>query len=99
MRFKSLGVTDIYLGSLDKQKDLLDFCTKNSLAYADILYMGDDLPDYDVMTLAGVPCTPADGVSQIKELAKYISPFKGGEGCVRDVIEQVLRAQNSWPHV
>lgn len=99
VRFQNLGVTDIYLGSLDKLNDFTDFYYKHSLSPEDILYMGDDIPDFDVMKKVGIPCAPADAVPQIKDLAKYISPFKGGDGCVRDVIEQVLRAQNYWPNV
>lgn len=98
-RFKGLGVTDIYLGSLDKMSDFTDYCYKYSLKPEEILYMGDDLPDYDVLQKVGVSCCPSDAVSQIKGIVKYISPFKGGEGCVRDVIEQVLRVQNHWPYV
>ncbi|HUW07066.1 MAG TPA: HAD-IIIA family hydrolase [Williamwhitmania sp.] len=98
-RFQGLGVTDIYLGSRDKLSDFNDFCGKHSIAPVDLLYMGDDLPDYEVMKQAGIPCAPADAVPQIKDLAHYISPYKGGEGCVRDVVEQVLRAQNYWPYV
>ena len=60
--------------------------------------MGDDLPDYEVMQVCGVPCCPADAVSEIKNLSLYVSSQKGGEGCARDVIEQVLRLQNKWPY-
>ena len=98
-RFKGLGVTDIYLGSLDKMADFTDFCFKYSIQPEDILYMGDDVPDYEVLQKVGMSCCPADAASQIKGIVKYISPFKGGEGCVRDVIEQVLRVQNYWPYV
>ena len=98
-RFQGLGITDVYLGSLDKMNDFSDFYFKYSLAPEDILYMGDDVPDYEVLQKAGMSCCPADASSQIKGIVKYISPFKGGEGCVRDVIEQVLRVQNHWPHV
>jgi 3-deoxy-D-manno-octulosonate 8-phosphate phosphatase (KDO 8-P phosphatase) len=58
--------------------------------------MGDDLPDYEVMKRAGIPCCPADAVEEIKSVAQYISPFAGGEGCARDVIEQVLRLHGRW---
>ena len=98
-RFQGLGITDIYLGSLDKLNDFTDFYFKYSLKPEDILYMGDDLPDYEVLQKVGMACCPADAVAQIKGMVKYVSPFKGGEGCVRDVIEQVLRLQNHWPYV
>lgn len=96
MRFRGLGITDIYLGSSYKPDDLLDFRMKYDLQPEEILYMGDDLPDYEVMKSAGVPCCPADAVEEIKSVSHYISPFKGGHGCARDVIEQVLRLHGRW---
>ena len=62
-----------------------------------ILFMGDDVPDWEAMNLVGLPACPTDAVSEIKELSCYLSPFKGGEGCVRDVIEKVLKLNNHWP--
>jgi 3-deoxy-D-manno-octulosonate 8-phosphate phosphatase (KDO 8-P phosphatase) len=96
MRFEGLGVKDIYMKCCNKVDHFNDFCTKYNLTSADILYMGDDLPDYHVMKIAGVPTCPCDAAEEIKSLSKYISAIKGGEGCVRDVIEQVLRAQEKW---
>jgi len=96
LRFRGLGITDIYLGSNDKKEDFNDFIYKYDLQAGEVLYMGDDLPDYEVLKMAGVPCCPADAVEEIKSLAHYISPFKGGTGCVRDVIEQVLRLHGRW---
>ena len=96
LRFKGLGITDIYLGSTYKTDDYKDFLFKYDLKPEEILYMGDDLPDYEVMKMSGVPCCPADAVEEIKTVAHYISPFKGGKGCVRDVIEQVLRLHGRW---
>ena len=95
-RFKRLGVTDIYLKSTDKIKDFEDFYFKYGLDPDDILYMGDDVPDIEVMKRAGVPTCPADSVPEVKLLAKYISDLKGGEGCVRDVLEQVMRLHGKW---
>lgn len=95
-RFKGLGITDIYLGSSYKKDDFQDFIIKYELEPEDVLYMGDDLPDYEVMNLAGVPCCPSDAVEEIKSVAHYISPHPGGEGCARDVIEQVLRLHGRW---
>lgn len=95
-RFKYLGVTDIYLKSSDKYQNYEDFRLKYNLEHRNILYMGDDIPDYEIMIKAGVPTCPADAVEEIKEISKYISDKKGGEGCVRDVIEQVLRLHNNW---
>ena len=95
-RFRGLGITDIYLGASFKPDNFEDFLFKYSLEAREVLYMGDDLPDYHVMQLAGVPCCPADAVDEIKVVAHYISPRRGGEGCVRDVIEQVLRLHGRW---
>jgi len=95
-RFKNLGVTDIYLRSSDKIKDYENFRTKYRLEHKNILFMGDDIPDYEIMKKAGVPTCPDDAVEEIKQISKYISDKKGGEGCVRDVIEQVLRLHGKW---
>jgi 3-deoxy-D-manno-octulosonate 8-phosphate phosphatase (KDO 8-P phosphatase) len=95
-RFQKLGVTDVYLGSHNKLEDFKDFISKHSLDPKDILYMGDDLPDYEVMKIIGVPACPSDAVEEIKAISAYISDKPGGEGCVRDVIEQVLRLQGKW---
>ncbi|MFH2095455.1 MAG: HAD hydrolase family protein [Bacteroidota bacterium] len=96
MRFEGLGITDIYLGSSEKKNDFIDFCFKYDLGPEVVMFMGDDVPDYEVMKMAGIPTCPVNAAEDIKPLARYISAFKGGEGCVRDVIEQVLRAQNKW---
>ena len=96
LRFKGLGITDIYLASSQKVDDFTDFLFKYDLAPEEVLYMGDDLPDYEVMQQAGVPCCPADAVEEIKSVAHYISPYGGGKGCVRDIIEQVLRLHGRW---
>lgn len=69
---------------------------KYDLKDEDILYMGDDIPDYEVMSRCGCPCCPADACADIKSISKYISNYRGGYGCARDVIEQVLRAQDKW---
>ena len=95
-RFNSLGVTDIYLGSHDKVDDFMDFCFKYDLKPEEVLYMGDDIPDMAVMQKAGMPTCPADAAPEVKAIARYLSDRKGGEGCVRDVIEQVLRLNDKW---
>ena len=95
-RLKLLGITDIYLNSKTKLNHYNDFRNKYNLKDTDILFMGDDIPDFVVMKHAGVPVCPADADSEIKQIALYISDRKGGEGCVRDVIEQVLRLHNNW---
>ena len=96
VRFEGLGINDIYLGSSFKTKNFDAFLKKHNLNAQDVLYMGDDIPDIEVMRIAGVPCCPSDADSEIKQVASYISDKKGGEGCVRDVIEQVLRLHNKW---
>lgn len=96
LRFNALGVDDLYIASHNKMKDFEDFISKYDLSPKDILYMGDDLPDYQVMKIVGIPTCPADASTEIKEISSYISPKIGGNGCVRDVLEQVLRAQGKW---
>jgi 3-deoxy-D-manno-octulosonate 8-phosphate phosphatase (KDO 8-P phosphatase) len=95
-RLKSLGIIEIYLNSKSKLDHYNTFKKKYSLEDKDILFMGDDIPDFEVMKHAGVPVCPSDADSEIKQVAIYISDKRGGEGCVRDVIEQVLRLHNNW---
>lgn len=95
-RLKLLGVTDIYLNSTSKTKYFNSFLEKYNLKNSEVLYMGDDIPDLDVMKLAGMPVCPADADSEIKQISHYISDKKGGKGCVRDIIEQVMRLHNKW---
>jgi 3-deoxy-D-manno-octulosonate 8-phosphate phosphatase (KDO 8-P phosphatase) len=95
-RFRNLGVRDIYLKSSDKVKDMRDFAVKYDLGPENILYMGDDLPDYRVMQEVGFPTCPADAVEEIKSISLYISDKSGGDGCARDIIEQVLRLHGRW---
>jgi len=95
-RYIDLGVQDVYMGAADKIVHFNDWITKRNLSPENVLYMGDDLPDYPVMKVVGVPVCPADAVEEIKSLCKYISHKNGGEGCARDVLEQVLRVHNMW---
>lgn len=97
-RMKMLGVEDVYLGSHRKKEIFEDFMKDKQLLPEQVLYVGDDIPDYDVMRLAGVSACPADAAEEIKAVADYISHKNGGCGCVRDVIEQVLRLQGQWFH-
>jgi 3-deoxy-D-manno-octulosonate 8-phosphate phosphatase (KDO 8-P phosphatase) len=96
LRLAGLGIRDIHLGTHHKTKTLSDFLSANNLLAENTLYMGDDLPDYDVMQKVGLPCCPQDAVPEIKSISKYVSHKKGGKGCVRDVIEQVLKVQGKW---
>lgn len=95
-RFLNLGVEDIYMGASIKLPYFNDWKEKRNMEYDEIAYVGDDIPDYDVMLHAGLPVAPLDAASDIKAIAKYISPFRGGEGCGRDIIEQILKAQGKW---
>jgi len=95
-RLKLLGVNDIYLKRHNKVIDFNTFIKKHNLNKSDVLFMGDDIPDFEVMKEAGIPVCPSDADSEIKQVSSYISDKKGGEGCVRDVIEQVLRLHNNW---
>jgi 3-deoxy-D-manno-octulosonate 8-phosphate phosphatase (KDO 8-P phosphatase) len=95
-RLRRLGINDIYLNSRSKLSHFNTFLNKHDLNKSDVLFMGDDIPDFEVMKEAGIPVCPSDADSEIKQLASYISDKKGGAGCVRDVIEQVLRLHNSW---
>jgi len=96
IRFTRLGITDIYLESTNKLLDFKNFIRKYDLLPENVLYMGDDLPDYEVMKVVGFPTCPSDAVEEIKSISSYISDKAGGEGCVRDVIEQVMRLQGKW---
>lgn len=96
LRLNKLGIMDVYT-KVEKKKDRLgEYLEQHQLKWEEVLFMGDDLPDYDAMKQVGLSCAPADGAPEIKHIAKYISPFKGGEGCVRDVIEKVLKLNGHW---
>lgn len=95
-RFQGLGIPDVYLGVGDKVGVFHAYLLRKGMAADQVLYMGDDLPDLRVMALVGVPVCPCDAVEEIKQVSSYISPFPGGRGAVRDVIEKVLRIQEKW---
>jgi 3-deoxy-D-manno-octulosonate 8-phosphate phosphatase (KDO 8-P phosphatase) len=96
LRLQALGVTDIYLGEVNKAARLQTYMHQHALQPENVLYMGDDLPDKDAMQQAGLPCCPSDAVPEIKEICAYVSHKRGGNGCVRDVIEQVLKIRGDW---
>jgi 3-deoxy-D-manno-octulosonate 8-phosphate phosphatase (KDO 8-P phosphatase) len=96
LRYEKLGVQHYYDKARDKVKCLNDFLEKTDVDVSSVLFMGDDLVDFHVMNEVGIPTCPKDAVSDIKNISKYISHKNGGEGCVRDVIEQTLRAQKKW---
>ncbi|MDR0364448.1 MAG: HAD-IIIA family hydrolase [Bacteroidales bacterium] len=95
-RLEMLKTTKYYLGVSNKQKVLEEFLEEYNLSPGECLYMGDDIPDFYPMKHVALACCPADAAYEIQEISYYISHKRGGEGCVRDVIEQVLKSQNKW---
>jgi len=95
-RLEGLGLTDIHLGVSDKEETYKEYIEFKNLNPENILYMGDDLTDYRIMHLVGLPCAPQDAVPEIKGISRYVSHKAGGKGCARDVIEQVLKVQGKW---
>ncbi len=96
VRCRALGITDAFLGVSDKSATFHNYLNDHKLVPEEILYMGDDIPDYPVMKQCGLAVCPADAAEEIKSIAAYISPFKGGQGCVRDIIEQFMKVQDKW---
>ncbi|HAB27900.1 MAG: 3-deoxy-D-manno-octulosonate 8-phosphate phosphatase [Xanthomarina sp.] len=96
LRLEGLGITNVFLGAHNKIDQLNQYLEKHQLNIKNVLYMGDDLPDFPVMNLVGLPCCPQDAVPEIKAISKYVSHKNGGKGAVRDVIEQVLKVQGKW---
>jgi 3-deoxy-D-manno-octulosonate 8-phosphate phosphatase (KDO 8-P phosphatase) len=86
------------MGLSDKKAFIKNFISNKNLSADQVLFMGDDIPDLSAMSVVGLPVCPADAVTEIKEVSKYISPLNGGCGCVRDVIEKVLKLKGDWQH-
>ncbi|MGZ3923932.1 MAG: KdsC family phosphatase [Flavisolibacter sp.] len=97
-RLRYLGLTEINLGLKDKLKFMEGYIEQNGLKWTEILFMADDLPDIPVLEKVGLPCCPADAAIEVRKVSKYISSMKGGEGCVRDVIEKVLKLNDHWKY-
>lgn len=95
-RLQSLGVKEIYSDIQNKIDTYSKILSSHDLRENEILYMGDDLPDYEIMTKVGLACSPADAVIEIKSISAYISPLEGGKNCVRDVIEKVMKIRGHW---
>ena len=95
-RCQALGITDIFFSIKDKQKLVGEFMVENKIAKEKVIFMGDDIPDYKAMLDVGLPVCPADACQEIKSISKYISAYNGGKGCVRDIIEQVMKIQEKW---
>jgi 3-deoxy-D-manno-octulosonate 8-phosphate phosphatase (KDO 8-P phosphatase) len=95
-RYEGLGMKDIYLGAAVKIKIYEEFLAKHQLKEEEVMFMGDDIPDLEIMRRVGCPVCPKDACSEVKAVSVYVSDFKGGCGCGRDVIEQTLKAQGKW---
>lgn len=95
-RYRNLGVEEIHLGSKIKIEVFRELLAKYNLNADEVIFMGDDIPDYEVMQACGCPCCPKDAAAEIRAISTYISLRKGGRGCVRDVLEQVMKAQEKW---
>jgi 3-deoxy-D-manno-octulosonate 8-phosphate phosphatase (KDO 8-P phosphatase) len=95
-RYAYLGVEDVYLHCSVKIRTWEEFLIKYALKPEEVMYMGDDIPDYQVMQQCGCPCCPKDACPEIQDISTYVSNKCGGYGCGRDVIEQVLKAQGKW---
>ncbi len=95
-RFKYLNVTELHLNCSDKASTLKDLLERNSLDADKVIFMGDDIPDVQCMNIVGIPVCPADAAAEAIEASLYVSEYCGGQGCVRDILEQVLRAKKLW---
>ena len=95
-RYEGLGMTDVYLGAAVKIKVYEEFLAKHDLKEDEVMFMGDDIPDLEVMRRVGCPVCPKDACNEVKEVSIYVSNYEGGCGCGRDVIEQTLKAQGKW---
>lgn len=95
-RLERLGIKDVFMGIHNKKEKLLQYAKENGFELHEILFMGDDIPDYLAMISVGLPCCPADAVQEIKHISRYISPVSGGKGCGRDVIEKVMKLNGHW---
>ena len=96
IRYQGLGMKDIYMGCAVKMKTYEEFLQHYGLTDEEVMYMGDDIPDLEIMQRVGCPVCPKDACTEIREASIYVSSRNGGQGCARDVIEQTLRAQGKW---
>lgn len=95
-RLRKLGITDVHTGVTNKRVFVESYIADKNADPSEFLFMGDDIPDQSAMQYVGLPVCPADAVTEIKSVSKYISPVNGGHGCVRDVIEKIMKAQDKW---
>lgn len=95
-RMHYLGLSEVFLATKNKKAFLDNYLSEKRIAWSNVLFMGDDLPDVDVLKTVGLACCPADAIQEVKAICQYISPVNGGFGCVRDVIEKVLKLNDRW---
>lgn len=95
-RYSGLGMTDIYMGCGVKLEVFRNYMREHGIHKEEVIYIGDDIPDYEVMHEVGCPCCPKDACTDIKAISTYVSPVNGGMGCARDILEQVMRAKGLW---
>ena len=95
-RYNGLGVEDVFMGCNMKIHVYESLLERYGIEDRNVAYIGDDIPDYEIMNRCGCGCCPADAAPEIKAVSRYISPFRGGEGCVRDILEQILKAKGQW---
>ncbi len=96
LRYEGLGIKDVFLGASVKLSIYESWLNQNGLSDEEVLFMGDDIPDLEIMQRVGLPAAPSDAAPEILSVARYISPIAGGHGCARDVVEQVLKAKDLW---
>jgi len=95
-RLNRLGVKNVFLGIDDKIQVFESFINENNLNIDETMFMGDDITDIKILKMVGLSCCPNDGANEVRDIVDYISIKKGGDGCVRDIIEQILKIQNNW---
>lgn len=97
-RLNKLGIADVYMGVHDKRAIVEKYAKEKGVQREELLFMGDDMPDLEVMQSVGLPVCPADAATEIKEISAYVTSLKGGEGCVREIIEMVMKLRGNWLH-
>ena len=97
-RLRKLGIQELHFGIPDKRLLVQEYMKQHDISKEEVLFMGDDHPDYSAMQVVGLPVCPADAIEDVRTISKYISPINGGQGCVRDVIEKVMRMRGDWQH-
>lgn len=90
------GINDVFINAHDKMAVYETYLMENNIHDEEVMFMGDDLPDHGIMSRVGLAACPNDAAVEIKQICQYVSPYKGGEGCVRDVLEQIMRVQGNW---